>query len=285
MTAAVKNNKLAYNGSSAASPPVTQSAVNSNPNVVAAGFGDMFASAGHATSNTTQAASDAIGATASAATDITNTIAFGVGHGTMAVVHGIGGATTFVFRGVGHGAMATVHGIGKVGGIFHRPHFSHSPKKLSPKAAVTVKAAAAVPAAKPAPPVIDISPQWPIHGDITTYFGQSDWPYQAHHTGLDISDHKRSGITPVKPFKPGTVIAVFHSGGLGNHIEIDHGGGLTSVYGHLYSISVVAGQKVDKNTVLGLEGTTGASTGPHLHFEIKVNGLYQNPLNFIPGRP
>jgi murein DD-endopeptidase MepM/ murein hydrolase activator NlpD len=127
---------------------------------------------------------------------------------------------------------------------------------------------------------------WPIHGQITTYFGVYHMPYQPTHTGLDISTGRRAGVMPVHPFKAGVVTQVIHSNkSLGNHIVIDHGGGLTSVYGHLYSISVQLGQTVDLNTELGREGTTGVSTGPHVHFEIKQDGVYQNPLKYVPGRP
>lgn len=133
---------------------------------------------------------------------------------------------------------------------------------------------------------VDQMPQWPIHGAITTYFGASDWPYQLHHTGIDISDGAGSGVTAVHPFKPGTVVQVIRSGyGLGNHVVIDHGGGITSVYGHMYSVAVSEGQVVDKNTILGTEGTTGASTGPHVHFEIRLNGSPVNPQNYIQGTP
>ncbi len=127
---------------------------------------------------------------------------------------------------------------------------------------------------------------WPLHGIITTQFGVPELPYQAIHTGLDISDGKPSGTTPIKPFKPGRVIGVIHSGGgLGNHIIIDHDGGVTSVYGHLYSVSVSVGQSVDQGTTLGYEGSTGASTGTHLHFEIRVNNQPVNPHQFITGQP
>jgi hypothetical protein len=129
----------------------------------------------------------------------------------------------------------------------------------------------------------DAAPQWPLHGRITTLFGASDWPYQPVHTGIDISD---GHATPIKPFKPGRVLETIHSySGLGNHVVVDHGGGLTSVYGHLSAISVQVGQVVDKSTPLGLEGTTGASTGTHLHFEIRVSGRPENPMNFISGQP
>jgi murein DD-endopeptidase MepM/ murein hydrolase activator NlpD len=72
---------------------------------------------------------------------------------------------------------------------------------------------------------------------------------------------------------------------LGNHVIVDHGNGVTSVYAHLHSISVQVGQDVTLDTTLGLEGSTGASTGTHLHFEIRVNGQAANPQQFISGQP
>lgn len=127
------------------------------------------------------------------------------------------------------------------------------------------------------------TPSWPLHGAITTKFGVAHWPYQPTHTGLDISDGKR---TPIHPFKSGKVItAEWSNQGLGNHVVIDHGNGITSVYGHLSSIAVRVGQIVDQSTVLGNEGTTGVSTGTHLHFEIRVNGQAADPHHFITGQP
>ena len=112
------------------------------------------------------------------------------------------------------------------------------------------------------------------------------WPYQPTHTGLDISDGQPAGRSEIKPFRPGHVIDIVRSNsGLGNHVIIDHGDGITSVYGHLASIVAVIGQAVDKTTVLGFEGSSGASTGTHLHFEIRVDGQARDPLQFIPGRP
>lgn len=128
--------------------------------------------------------------------------------------------------------------------------------------------------------------QWPIHGQITTEFGANDWPYQSVHTGIDISDGWRVGVTPVHAFRSGRVIEVIHSSlGLGNHVVVDHGNGVTSVYGHLYSTSVNVGQMVDLSSTLGYEGSTGASTGPHVHFEIRVNGFAADPHQFIAGQP
>jgi murein DD-endopeptidase MepM/ murein hydrolase activator NlpD len=132
----------------------------------------------------------------------------------------------------------------------------------------------------------DITPQWPIHGAITTEFGVPHWPFQPTHTGIDISDGKASGITPIHAFEPGIVKAVVQSSlGFGNHVIIDHGGGLTSLYGHMYKTSVKVGQKVDQKTILGYEGTTGASTGPHLHFELQQNGVPVDPHKYVDGRP
>ena len=123
---------------------------------------------------------------------------------------------------------------------------------------------------------------WPIHGEITTLFGVPHWPYQPTHTGIDISDGRPSGVTPIRPFRPGVVTEVVKSyRGLGNYVSVDHGEGVKSVYAHLSSITVQAGQTLSTDTTLGFEGSTGASTGTHLHFEIWVNGQVQNPLLYI----
>lgn len=129
------------------------------------------------------------------------------------------------------------------------------------------------------------NPVWPIHGKVTTNFGVPHWPYQKTHTGIDISSGQASGTTPVKPFRPGKVISAIRSGGLGNHVIVDHGSGVTSVYAHLASISVKNGQDANLDTILGFEGSTGTSTGTHLHLEIRVDGQAANPRQFINGLP
>ncbi len=135
-------------------------------------------------------------------------------------------------------------------------------------------------------PAANTEAAWPIHGQITTLFGVPHWPYQPVHTGIDISDGQRPGVTPVKPFKTGRVVETVRSyRGLGHYVVVDHGSGMTSVYAHLASISVQVGQAVDKNTVLGTEGSTGASTGTHLHFEIRLNGQPMDPRQFVGGQP
>lgn len=103
---------------------------------------------------------------------------------------------------------------------------------------------------------------------------------------MDISSGNRSGVMPIKPFRAGVVVEAVHTRyGLGNHVVVDHGEGITSTYAHLYSIAVHVGQPVGTDTALGQEGSTGVSTGTHLHFEIRKDGQLQNPQDYIAGTP
>jgi murein DD-endopeptidase MepM/ murein hydrolase activator NlpD len=127
---------------------------------------------------------------------------------------------------------------------------------------------------------------WPIHGKVTTEFGVFHEPWQATHTGLDISSAKPAGVTPVAAFHAGTVIQVIHSSvSYGNHVVIDHGGGLTSLYGHMADTTVSVGQQVNAGDIIGHEGSTGASTGPHVHFETDINGTPVSPRRYVTGNP
>lgn len=101
------------------------------------------------------------------------------------------------------------------------------------------------------------------------------------HSGADLA--APTG-TPVKPVMTGTVKETNHEYfGFGNHVIIDHGAGLESIYGHLSKIDVEPGQKVTLNTIIGEVGSTGFSTGPHLHLEIHQNGNLINPADMVPG--
>lgn len=123
---------------------------------------------------------------------------------------------------------------------------------------------------------------WPVTGVITLEFGESDFPYQIFHTGIDIANPNGQIGDPITPVMDGTVIyagEIFW--GYGKHIIIDHGDNITSLYGHLNKIYVVNGQKVTINDVIGREGSTGWSTGPHLHFQIDVYGIPVNPRTFL----
>jgi murein DD-endopeptidase MepM/ murein hydrolase activator NlpD len=123
---------------------------------------------------------------------------------------------------------------------------------------------------------------WPIGGVVTLEFGDHS-PYQWFHTGIDIAGPIGD---PVGAFMVGTVIyADETSYGFGKHVIIDHGHHITSTYGHLDSINVVVGQQVDVGTIIGTRGTTGWSTGPHLHFQINIFGIPVNPRIFLSGDP
>jgi murein DD-endopeptidase MepM/ murein hydrolase activator NlpD len=98
------------------------------------------------------------------------------------------------------------------------------------------------------------------------------------HEGLDIAG--ASG-TPIAAAARGTVIVAGPHGGYGNHVVVDHGGGLSTAYAHLSSIAVSSGQSVGQGTVVGGMGTTGSSTGVHLHFEVRVNGGAVDPLGYL----
>lgn len=142
------------------------------------------------------------------------------------------------------------------------------------------------PAPRPVAATSSATPQWPIHGLVTLAFGANDMPFELHHTGIDISDSKPAGTTPIHPYKPGKVKAVgCADAGYGNCVIVDNGGGITSWYAHMSSIAVQAGQQVDESTVLGYEGATGDATGVHLHFEIRFNNIPVNPQAYITGNP
>lgn len=116
---------------------------------------------------------------------------------------------------------------------------------------------------------------WPVNGVITSGFGPR---WGRMHEGVDIAG---SSGTPIAAAATGTVISAGWSGGYGQLVVLDHGGGLSTAYAHLSSISVSAGQTVPQGSAVGGMGTTGSSTGVHLHFEVRVNGAAVNPLGYL----
>jgi hypothetical protein len=106
--------------------------------------------------------------------------------------------------------------------------------------------------------------RWPIHGPVNSEYGLRRSPW----TGKPAA---------------GTVVAATSHGRLGKHVAVDHGHGVTSLYGHLQAFDVKAGQRVEKGEVLGLVGNTGRSTGPHLHYELMVAGRPVDPRGFLEG--
>lgn len=118
--------------------------------------------------------------------------------------------------------------------------------------------------------------QWPIAGPITSGYRTSSRP---DHEGLDI-DGETGNV--IQAAKPGVVTSSYTSSSYGETVVIDHGGGWSSLYAHLSRRSVGAGQKVDYSSVIGLMGSTGNSTGSHLHFEIRRSGTPVNPASYLP---
>jgi len=122
---------------------------------------------------------------------------------------------------------------------------------------------------------------WPINGRITSGFGYRRnplWGGLSLHTGIDIAAPYGK---PISCADSGEVIYSGWWSGYGKAVVIDHGRGYTTVYGHMSRLIAQVGQKVEKGTVIGLVGSTGFSTGPHLHFEIRYNGKPVNPLPYL----
>lgn len=127
--------------------------------------------------------------------------------------------------------------------------------------------------------------QWPVPASRTI---SSNYGYRLHpiyktyrlHSGVDIA---ASSGTSIVAAEDGTVLlsSYGYNGGYGNYIIINHGNGLTTRYAHCSSLSVSVGQKVSRGQVIAAVGSTGDSTGPHLHFEVRINGTSNNPLNYV----
>jgi murein DD-endopeptidase MepM/ murein hydrolase activator NlpD len=117
---------------------------------------------------------------------------------------------------------------------------------------------------------------WPFRGKITSGYGRR-WGRQ--HTGIDIDC--RTGDTIVAS-KEGRVIASEYGGGYGQMVIVDHGGGYATLYAHLSRRFVSEGTRVSQRQSLGACGSTGNSTGDHLHFEVRVGGEPRNPMNYLP---
>ena len=133
---------------------------------------------------------------------------------------------------------------------------------------------------------VDQTSMWPVSGPVSLEFGSLKSPFQPFHTGIDIASYDHQVGDPVRAFMKGTVIyAGQTSSGYGKHVIIDNGHFVTSVYSHLDAIGVSEGDKVDAGSVIGLRGTTGWSTGPHLHLEIRVFSIPVNPRVFLNGDP
>jgi murein DD-endopeptidase MepM/ murein hydrolase activator NlpD len=122
---------------------------------------------------------------------------------------------------------------------------------------------------------------WPTHGGLTGFFGGRSDPFTGepgYHQGIDISTEKGS---PVYATADGVVDSAAYTGDYGNLVVVKHDFGLATRYGHLSKYHVVLGQSVKRGDVLGYVGSTGRSTGAHLHYEILVNGHLMDPLQLL----
>lgn len=122
---------------------------------------------------------------------------------------------------------------------------------------------------------------WPVSGDITSYFGNRMHPIlkkRKFHSGIDIAAVLG---TPIAASDYGVVIFSGRNGGYGLMITLDHGAGISTVYAHCSSLLVKVGETVSKGQIIAKVGSTGLSTGPHLHFEVRKDGVPVNPLNYI----
>ena len=117
---------------------------------------------------------------------------------------------------------------------------------------------------------------WPVQGIVTSNFGPR---WGRMHTGIDIA---APGGTPIVASKVGEVLYAGWLGGYGNLVVVDHGDSVVTLYAHQSRIGVVEGQPVDQGQVVGFVGTTGHSTGNHLHFEVRVDTHPEDPRKYLP---
>ena len=125
---------------------------------------------------------------------------------------------------------------------------------------------------------------WPVSGKLESGMGGRRNPFGGrgfeYHEGQDID---ASYGTPVMVAASGTVTIAGRERGYGNVIYVDHGAGVTTRYGHLSQIDVKIGQTVTRGQTIGLVGSTGRSTGPHLHYEVRINNQPVDPRQYLPG--
>jgi murein DD-endopeptidase MepM/ murein hydrolase activator NlpD len=140
----------------------------------------------------------------------------------------------------------------------------------APLPATGVLAPTATPSARSSSGMI-----WPLDGPVTSEFGPR---WGSFHSGIDISDPEG---TPIAAALAGSVVFAGDGGGYGNLVVIDHGGGLATAYAHQSRIGVDEGQSVSQGETIGYVGSTGHSTGNHLHFEVREDGVARNPRGYL----
>ena len=159
-------------------------------------------------------------------------------------------------------------------------------QRQAERAAAAAAEAAAAAAAGQAPPPTSYTQGtgvlgWPANGEITSPYGYRTHPIfgtTIYHSGIDIGvDYG----TPVHSADSGTVVYAGWMSGYGNTVVVDHGNGISTLYGHNEDVAVSEGQSVGKGSVIAYAGSTGNSTGPHVHFEVRVNGDPTDPMGYL----
>jgi murein DD-endopeptidase MepM/ murein hydrolase activator NlpD len=127
----------------------------------------------------------------------------------------------------------------------------------------------------------DAPSMWPIEGPVTSSFGEREDPFNgegAFHSGIDIS---APFGTPVRATADGEVSDAAMGAGYGREVVLNHGHDVLTVYGHLSAIAVMPGQHVTQGQIIGYVGQSGRSTGPHLHYEVRVHNVPVNPHKYL----
>ena len=122
---------------------------------------------------------------------------------------------------------------------------------------------------------------WPVIGHLTGSFGERMDPFSgegAFHTGVDISSQYGDSV---HVSAEGVVIEADERAGYGRLVVVDHGYGVTTYYGHLSTYSVVVGEQLRRGDTIGSVGVSGRSTGPHVHYEVRINGAPVNPMRYL----
>jgi murein DD-endopeptidase MepM/ murein hydrolase activator NlpD len=126
---------------------------------------------------------------------------------------------------------------------------------------------------------------WPVQGIVTSSFGARMDPFNgegAFHTGIDIATSKGEAV---RAPADGTVIKAGMGTGYGREVVVDHGHGMQTLYAHLSGFAVIAGQDVRRGDILGYVGSSGHSTGPHLHYEVRIHDTPVNPSKYLHAAP
>ncbi len=129
--------------------------------------------------------------------------------------------------------------------------------------------------------LIDAPSLWPVVGPVTSSFGEREDPFNgegAFHAGIDISAHFGE---PIHATGDGIVETAAMGNGYGREVVIDHGHGIKTLYGHMSGFAVAAGDQVRRGQVIGYIGLTGRSTGPHVHYEVRIQNIPVNPHKYL----